>query len=266
MEILESIILLLGAGLAAGFIAGLAGIGGGMLVVPALFFIFHGMDLDENGLMHLAAGTSLCIMIGTSISSIISHEKADDIIWSIFRKVLPGIIIGVVAGGILAYFIPSRMLAVIFGVIMILVSLTMITGLAAKKGMEGLPPSGIIIAAGSVIGFKSGLLGVGGGALSVPFLTWCGLPVAKISGTSSTFTLPAAVTGTIVFLATGYIDGMHMPWTTGYVYWPAVLTVGAGSIVMAPLGSKLSHHVPRKGMRIGFGFLLLFLGIRMILP
>ena len=264
MEILEWILLMLAAGAAAGFIAGLAGIGGGMLLVPALYFIYKSTILSDDGVMHLAIGTSLCIMIATSISSITSHQKQGDIIWPIFWKVLPGLVVGVVAGAILAHFLPSRTLALIFGVILAVVSLTMITGLAASAGRRDLLPSGIMAAVGVVIGFKSGLLGVGGGALSVPFLTWCGLPVAKISGTSSTFTFPVAVAGTIAFMISGIIGKVDVQWTTGYVYWPAVVTVAVGTVILAPLGTRMSHHIPRRGMRIGFGVFLLLLGVRMI--
>ena len=174
MEILEWILLMLTAGAAAGFIAGLAGIGGGMLLVPALYFIYQNMNLSDDGVMHLAIGTSLCIMVATSISAITSHHKQGDIIWPIFWKVLPGLVVGVVAGAILAHFLPNRTLALIFGVILVVVSLTMITGLAESAGRKDLPPNKIMASVGVVIGFKSGLLGVGGGAMSVPFpqLVW----------------------------------------------------------------------------------------------
>lgn len=264
MEILEWILLMLAAGAAAGFIAGLAGIGGGMLLVPALYFIYKNMNLSDDGVMHLAIGTSLCIMVATSISAITSHHKQGDIIWPIFWKVLPGLVVGVVAGAILAHFLPSRTLALIFGVILVVVSLTMITGLAESAGRKDLPPNRIMASVGVVIGFKSGLLGVGGGALSVPFLSWCGLPVAKISGTSSTFTFPVAVAGTVAFMISGIIGKIDVPWTTGYVYWPAAVTVAVGTVILAPLGTKVSHHISRRGMRISFGVFLLLLGIRMI--
>jgi uncharacterized membrane protein YfcA len=264
MEIIEWILPMFAVGAAAGFVAGLAGIGGGMLLVPALYFIYQSMHLAHQGVMHLAIGTSLCVMIATSISAVTSHHRQGDIVWPIFWKVLPGLVVGVLAGALLAYFLPSRTLALIFGVILVVVSVTMLTGLATNSTRKDLPSRGVMAAAGAVIGFKSGLLGVGGGALSVPFLTWCGLPVAKISGTSSTFTFPVAVAGTVSFILSGVLSEVTVSWATGYVYWPAVVTVATGTVLLAPLGTKVSHHVAPQAMRIGFGIFLMLLGIRMV--
>lgn len=259
-----ALILMAVAGLCIGFVAALLGIGGGMLMVPALFFIFILLKVPDDMRMHLAAGTSLFIMIATSVGSVCSHASQRNVVWEMTRRTIPGIAIGVVLGALLAAGLKSHTLAIIFAVVLVAISVIMIFGFKATPKER--PRPGLLAASGfgTVIGFKSGLLGVGGGALSVPWLTWLGFPQNKVSGTSSTFTFPAAVIGTVAFMLTGE-DSVAIPHTIGYVFWPALPVAGVASIIGTLIGARLTRHVPGHLLRIIFGILLLGVALSMIL-
>ena len=261
-DFIQGLILMGVAGLLVGFISALLGIGGGMLMVPALFYIFTFMGVPDDSLMHVAAGTSLLIMIATSVGSVTSHARNGNVVWKITARVLPGIAVGVVAGALLASVLETGVLVIIFAVVLFLVALIMIFSFKAtpsKRPTPGVPAS---MGAGSVIGFKSGLLGVGGGALSVPWLTWLGLPQNQVSGTSSTFTFPAAIVGTAAFLLTG-MDMVEYPHTVGYVFWPGLPVAGGTSIVATFVGARFASRVPGRLLRIIFGVLLILVSISM---
>ena len=192
-----------------------------------------------------------------------SEWKDLEFAWKIAARVLPGIAIGVVAGALLASVLETGVLVIIFAVVLFLVALIMIFSFKAtpsKRPTPGVPAS---MGAGSVIGFKSGLLGVGGGALSVPWLTWLGLPQNQVSGTSSTFTFPAAIVGTAAFLLTG-MDMIEYPYTVGYVFWPGLPVAGGTSIVATFVGARFASRVPGRLLRIIFGVLLILVSISMI--
>ena len=200
-DLILALVLMAIAGGAIGFVSAMLGIGGGMLMVPALLLIIGLLEVPPDKRMHVAAGTSLCIMIATALGSVVSHARRGNVVWVIVLRVVPGIVVGVIGGSLLAHVLASHVLGVIFAVVLLLVGLLMIFGFKATpeaKKTPGFVPS---TAAGSIIGFKSGLLGVGGGALSVPWLTSRGLPQNEVSGTSSCFTLPAAIVGTVAFMA-----------------------------------------------------------------
>ena len=257
-----SFILFSALGITTGVIAGLLGIGGGMIIVPGLFYIFIHLHLPDETLMHMAAGTSMCIMIATSLSSTLAHQSRGNIRWSVFRGVIAGIAIGVFTGNLLANRLDSNILELLFSLLLISVSLKILLGWKPDTGEEKSPSSLVTNSVGLAIGFKSGVFGVGGGALSVPFLIYCGLPMSKVSGTSASFTLPISIMGTaaFLFLAPHYDK---IPWSTGYVYWPAFLLVAPFTMIGAPIGAKLSTVMPKEILRIVFAILLLFLSVKM---
>lgn len=263
LEGLVAALVLMGlAGLFIGFIAALLGIGGGMLMVPALYFIFILLDVSQGSRMHVAAGTSLFIMIATSVGSVYSHARQNNVVWALTARVLPGIALGVILGALLAAILKSATLAIIFAIVLVGIAALMIFGFKATPSPR--PRPGFLVASGygSLIGFKSGLLGVGGGALSVPWLTWLGLPQNEVSGTSSTFTFPAAIIGTIAFVFTG-IGAVKLDYTFGYVFWPALPVAGVASIVGTMVGARFTRRVPGRQLRIIFGVLLFGVSISM---
>ena len=264
-EHLTLVLCLMGvAGLLIGFVSALLGIGGGMLMVPALFYLFGLLEAPEANRMHLAAGTSLLVMLATSVGSVWSHARTGNVVWRITIRVLPGIAVGVISGALLASILATDVLVTIFAVVLALVALLMVFGFKATPKQRPLPGALTATGIGGVIGFKSGLLGVGGGALSVPWLTWLGLPQHEVSGTSSTFTLPAAVVGSIAFLVSGFGE-VELPLTVGYLFWPALPIAGGASILATSVGARLARRVPGRLLRIVFGLLLIGVSAGMLL-
>lgn len=260
-----AIMILLGLGI--GFIAALLGIGGGMLMVPCLYYLFTWSGLETEQPMHFAAGTSLLVMVATSIGSVRAHARRGDVDWGITRRVLPAIAVGVLAGAVVADLVRTPVLVVVFGVVLLAVAGTMIFGFRqATPRAVRIPARRWLNLGGFLIGYKSGMLGVGGGAISVPWLTWMGLPQPRVSGTSSTFTLPAAVIGTIAFCFTGLlsIGDPDSPWTIGYVFWPALPAAGGASLLGTRFGAACASRVPGRQLRIIFGLILVAVSISMI--
>ncbi|MGF1603098.1 MAG: sulfite exporter TauE/SafE family protein [Thermosynechococcaceae cyanobacterium] len=258
--------LFAGLGISAGVMAGMLGIGGGMLIVPGLFYLFSIIHLPEASLMHMAAGTSMCIMICTSVSSTWAHHSKGHIHWSIFRNIVVWLGLGVVVGNLLANRLPNDLLELIFGLFLFAIAIKIFLGLKPKEGQDDVDKAPHPVMTGSVgmaIGFKSGVLGIGGGALSVPFLLYCGLPMNQASGTSASFTLPIAITGTLSFLFWSHNPEI-IPWSTGYVYWPAVAMVAPLTMIGAPIGAQLSRIVPAVQLKVIFACLLLFISLRML--
>ncbi len=236
-----------------------------MLIVPGLFYLFDLIQLPQDSLMHMAAGSSMCIMIFTAASSTWAHHRQEHIQWSIVRKIMAGIAVGVISGNLLANRMPTQILELIFGIFLLVVSTKIFFEKKSEEEEQTVGTPGIVAtsAVGMVIGFKSGILGIGGGALSVPFLLYCGLPMKKASGTSASFTLPIAIVGTLSFLL---LSGNQtaIPWSTGYVYWPAVLLVAPFTMLGAPLGAKFAGIIASENLRAIFAGLLLFISLRML--
>lgn len=249
-------------GIGAGTMAGMLGIGGGMIIVPGLFYLFSVIDLPSYSLMHLAAGSAMCIMIFTAASSTLSHHLRGDVQWDIFGRIIAAIGVGVVLGNSLSNHLDTHWLEIIFGVFLLAVSVKILLDWKPAFEETTMPPIWIFSIVGTVIGFKSGILGIGGGAISVPFLLYCGLPMNKASGTSASFTLPIAIVGTLSFLllSPGYGD---IAWSTGYIYWPAVALVAPFTMIGAPIGTQLSHIISPQQLRRIFGLLLVVIGLRM---
>ncbi|NET31200.1 MAG: sulfite exporter TauE/SafE family protein [Cyanothece sp. SIO1E1] len=258
------IFLFASLGITAGLLAGLLGIGGGMVIVPGLFYLFTLLKLPGDSLMHMAAGTSMCIMLCTSAASTWAHQSKGHVQWGIFKKIIAAIGIGVVSGNLLANRLNTEVLELLFGLLLLSVAIKILLAWKPKQDLEReLPGNATTNAVGWAIGFKSGVLGVGGGALSVPFLLYCGLPMNQASGTSASFTLPIAVFGTLSFMLISG-DQAAIPWATGYIYWPAFLLVAPFTVLGAPIGAKLSRVISAQKLRMVFAFLLLFLSAKML--
>lgn len=261
--IIHGIIYLL-IGLFAGLMAGLFGIGGGLVVVPGLLFAFEQThSIPDNIVMYVAVGTSLAAMIITSMAAVQAHYKLGNILWSVFRKLWPGLIVGTISGSIAASWIPTYWLAMFFAVFLLCVAVKMLTD-ATVSHPEGFPNKWINNSVNFLIGIFSGLLGVGGGILIVPYLTYCGIEARKISAVSNLCALAISLVGTIAFMITGYKITKLIPYTTGYVYWPAVFLIGITSGFMAPVGARLNYKLPIEQLRYGFVVLLILTAITML--
>jgi len=248
----------------AGLMSGALGVGGGIIVVPALLMIFHHNGLVSDAIsMHMAAGTSLAILMFTSQASMRAHRKLDDILWPVYHRLLGGLIAGTFLGALLADLIPSAWLELFFGVFLLLVAAHLIFDRNMKPGRQ-FPPSLINHVASFLIGLLSGLLGIGGGLLIVPYLTYCGVEIRKIVAVSVSCTMTVSIIGTIAFILSGYHQAGLPPWSTGYIYWPAVLGIGIPGSLTAPLGARLAYIIPLKYLRAVFIVLLLITAIKLL--
>lgn len=260
MELLAYLV----TGAFAGLMAGLLGVGGGLVIVPALAILFAGHGVTDTHVMHLAVGTSLASIVPTAVSSLLAHDRRGSVQWPVVRGLLPGIIAGGLGGAWLARQISSPGLALFFGLFEVLVAVQLWLGLrpAAHQGLPG--PVGMSIA-GGVIGTVSALLGIGGGTLTTPLLLWHGVDIRHAVGTSASVGLPIALAGAIGFAWGGWGVTVGRAWTTGFVYWPAVAGLILTSVPMAPVGARLAHALPRRILQRGFALFLLLVGMKMLL-
>lgn len=250
-------------GAAAGTLAGLLGIGGGIIVVPGLAFLLAGGEVPPERLMQVAVGTSLANIVVTSLSSIHAHHRRGAVRWPVVARMTPGIVVGAALGAVIADLVHSRTLAIVFGVFLLIV--------AARLGYGGqpaphrqLPGTPGLTAAATGIGTLSSLLGIGGGTMTVPLLAWCNVPLREAVATSAACGLPIAVAGAAAFAVAG-LDVAGMPAAaTGYLYWPAFVAIAPLSVLFAPLGARLAHTIPVTALRRGFALFVLVVGVRML--
>jgi len=253
----------LAIGLAVGFLAGLLGIGGGMVMVPMLVFVFTAKGFPVEHMMHLALATALATIAFTSLSSVRAHHRHGGVDWAVARTMAPGILAGSLAAALGAGFMPTRPLAIFFTGFMFYAAAQMFVEIKPRAARQ-LPGRAGLFAAGAGIGAISSVLAAGGAFLSIPFLAWCNLPLKRAIGTAAANGFPIAVAGTV-----GYVlQGSRVPdlpqWSLGYVYLPALLLIVAASMPMAPLGARLAHRLPVKRLRVVFALMLFALGLRML--
>lgn len=251
-----------GLGLAAGLLAGLLGIGGGLLIVPALIGLFTLQGLAYSVIAHAAVGSSLATIVATAIASAWAHQRHGAINWSQVWQLAPGLAVGALLGALLADQLPTRLLQLVFGVFAIIVSLQMLLN-ARVEATRPLPGVGKNTAAGLLIGTVSGVVGIGGGSMTVPYLSWHGVTMRRAVATSSACGLPIALAGFIGFIVTGQDAGVMPPLSSGYVYWPAVLVVALFSVLMAPLGARYAHRLPVHRLKQVFALVLMLVGIKL---
>lgn len=250
-------------GCVVGFVAGMLGIGGGAVMVPMLVFVFSAQGMPVEHRLHVALGTAMATIIFTSLSSVSAHHAYGSVDWPIARAIAPGIVAGSFTAAIIAGFIPTRPLAILFTALVFYAATQMFFDLRPKK-TRALPGVAGLFGAGAVIGGLSSLLSAGGAFVSIPFLAWCSVPLRRAIGTAAAIGFPIALAG-----SAGYVlQGLHaqgLPrWTLGYVYLPALALVVATSMLAAPLGARLAHRVPVKRLRIGFALVLYALAARML--
>lgn len=250
-------------GALAGIIGGLFGLGGGIIIVPALFFLFTSQGMPTEIIMHVAVATSLATIIFTSISSTWAHHRHGAVQWPTVFLLAPGIVTGCILGALLADMLKSDYLKSAFGIFEILVALQV--GFNIKpEGKRVLPGKEGMLVAGGGIGTVSTILGIGGGTLTVPYLLWCNVNIRNAVATSSACGLPIAIAGTMGLIITGWSNS-YLPYgSTGYVYWPAATGILVASVLTAPLGAKLAHALPVVILKRIFAVILCTIGIRML--
>jgi len=260
---LETLLLYLTTGAVAGILAGLLGVGGGLIIVPALVLIFAAQGVPEAIVMHMALGTSLATIVMTSVSSVRAHHKRGAVLWQVVWRLTPGIVAGTLMGAMLADMLSGGALKRIFGIFALLIAVQL--GLGAKPAPHRKLPGGTGMAlAGGVIGGVSAIVGIGGGSLTVPFLTWCRVGVHNAVATSSACGLPIALAGSLGFIITGWNETTLPAFSSGYIYWPAMAGIATASALFAPLGARLAHALPADTLKKFFALFLALLGARML--
>jgi uncharacterized membrane protein YfcA len=253
----------LALGAVAGFFAGLLGVGGGAIMVPVLALMFAAQGFPDSHLMHLALGTSMAAIMFTSISSLRAHHSHGAVRWPIVRVITPGILLGTFIGAQLASLLPTRPLAVFFTLFMSYIAFQLLANIKPQPSRQ-LPGAAGMFVVGNGIGAISALVAIGGGSLSVPFMTWCNVKMHDAIGTSAAIGFPIAVAGTIGYLVGGWGADALPVWSLGYVYLPALAACVLASMLTAPLGAKAAHSLPVATLKKIFAGLILLLLAKMI--
>ncbi len=254
----------LSLGLLVGFFAGLLGVGGGAIMVPVLTSLFLAQGFPHEHVVHIALASSMAAIIFTSVSSVWSQHKRQAVIWPIVFNITPGIIVGSFVMAYFVSYIPTKPLAVVFALFMALIALQMMLNKKSKPSRQ-LPSMPGLSMAGSVIGSLSALIAIGGGSLTVPFLTWCNVAMKKAIATSSAVGFFIALTAGLGYFVGGK-DQVGLPeLSSGYIYWPAVLLVSLVSVFVAPVGVKMAHKLPVPILKKVFALLMIVLSGKMLL-
>ncbi len=252
-------------GCIAGLLAGLMGIGGGIVIVPVLAYLFQAQGMVEAHVMHMALGTSLATIVVTSISAVIEHHRRGAVNWSQLLWFAPGLMLGASLGGVIADGLSSLLLQRLFGSFEIAVGLYMFLGLAARQQLNQMISRGELAFSGALVGSVSSMLGIGGGTMTVPYLVWRGCAMTDAVATSAAGGFFIAVFGAFTYLVMGLDAAMLPDMATGYLYWPAFLGICLTTLVFAPLGAKLAHRMPVVRLKQLFAVVLIMIGIAMLL-
>jgi len=255
------------AGALAGLLGGMLGVGGGLIIVPVLVFGFQAQHFPPEVLTHMAVGTSLATIIFTSISSVKTHHEHHAVRWELVKVIAPGIVLGTLTGAALAHLLQGRTLQLIIGSFAILMGLQMASGWqpgGENATPRALPHAGGLAAGGGLIGVASAIFGIGGGSLTVPWLSFHGVRMQEAVATSAVCGLAIALSGTVGFIVTG-LQVAHLPaHSLGYVYLPAFIGISATSVLFARLGAKLAHRLPATTLKKIFALLLIIVGSQFV--
>ncbi len=268
----------------AGFSAGLLGIGGGLVIVPILYFIFSSQGYDQQHVMHMALATSLATIIITSISSTYAHNKKHAVLWKVVLLLAPGICLGAWFGAVFATHINTSILKSFFGVFELFVAALMFNSARnqQKNEIPKIQQKDIIKPAraffgGNFIGLLSAIVGIGGGTLTVPFLNWHNINIKNAVASSAACGFPIATIGTLSYIVSGWslnltphiengaLNNILPTLTFGYVQLNAFLLIALSSFIFAPLGARASHKLSDINLKKIFSIFLFFLGLRMLI-
>lgn len=256
---------LLAAGLATGILAGLFGIGGGAIVVPVLFEVFTLIGVPEALRMHLAVGTSLAIIVPTALRSYLAHRARSAVRADALRRWALPLVLGVIAGGLLATVSPDRVLKLAFVAFAMLMSFKLLFGRDSWSLGEELPGRAVMNAYGFGIGLISPLVGISGGGIASVILTLYRVPIHQAIATSAGLGALIAVPGTISYIIGGLAHVSELPpLSLGYVSLPGAVLVGGIATLAAPLGARLAHAFTKRQLEVGFGLYLMIVGLRFV--
>ena len=256
-------IIYLSMGLFVGVFAGLLGIGGGLILVTLMVYLFTLQGFPADRLLHLALGTSITSIVFTSISSLRAHHKHGAVNWDILRTAVPGLVVGTLLGTLVADLLKSEYLAIFF-VIFVYYSAVQMFANVKPKPTRQLPGKAGMTVTAIVVGVVSSLVGVGGGVMTIPLMSLCNVPMRQAIGTSAALGLPIAIAGAVGFIATG-LGKDHLPaLSLGYVYLPALAGIVIGTFVTVPWGARMAHSMPVTRLQKIFAVILFILATRML--
>ena len=260
LGLLAALLLL---GTAVGFAAGLLGIGGGMLLVPFLTYLFSHRAFPSEHVVHMAIATSLSTILFTSLSSVWAHHQRGAVLWPVVRMLAPGIVLGSLLGAQIAGYMSTTVLALFFAIFVTFSATQMLLDKKPKPSRE-LPRAWGMLGAGAGIGTLSSLVGAGGGFISVPFMTWCNVTIHRAVATSAALGFPIALAGALGYVVAGWSLPAMPAGTLGYINLPALFCIVSTSILFAPLGARTAHAMPVKKLKRVFALLLYVLAAYML--
>ncbi len=254
-------LIYIGLGVFAGLLSGIFGIGGGLVIVPTLMFCFKLLHFPPEHIMHMAIGTSLSIILVTVTNAMYAHHLNKNIDWNISKKLFFAIVVGALGGGFVSKDLAAKTLEIIFSVYVVLVSIKMFMDVKVERDLKPTKDYQYWIV-GFIIGFKSTILGIGGGTISIPFLTWRGHSMNTAVGVSASLGIPIALAGVASYIYNGMnIKGLPEH-SLGYVYLPALIGVVLTSSFFARIGAKLSQKLPQQKLKKAFAFFLMLVALK----
>jgi uncharacterized membrane protein YfcA len=263
-EALTLIAILAATGAIAGVISGLLGVGGGIVIVPVLFFVFIGLDIEEAVRMHVAIGTSLATIIFTGFVSARAHWKKGSVDTTLLKSWGAAVAFGVIAGTIIGGNVAGEVLTLVFAVVAALVAINMAFKPAEGAKKRLMPKTPLKEILGTIIGFFSVMMGIGGGTLSVPILSFFSYPIRLAVGTASAIGLIIAIPGTLGYVYFGWGLPDLPPFSLGYVNLAGFLAIVPLSMLTAPLGARIAHAIPPTALRYCFAGFLAVTSARMV--
>lgn len=260
VEIFSASILL---GIVAGLLAGLFGIGGGLIIVPAQVFLFSAQGFPAEQVMLMAVATSLATIILTAISSVLAHHRLGSVVWPRVFRLSPGIVIGAAAGAVIAEQVSADNLRLVLVAFLLYVAVQMALQIKPQSGPVR-QSKALDYFAGGFIGLLSSIVGIGGGTLTVPYLVHGQMLMRNAVAVASACGLPVAIAGTLSYALLGWNNTCLPNWSLGYVYLPAFFGISFSSIFTAPIGAKLAHKIPAQKLKRYFSLLLFVMAAKLM--
>ena len=257
------LIALAATGAFAGLIAGLFGIGGGVVMVPAMYYVFQALDYSDERVMHVAVGTSLMVIVATSLRSVSAHAKLKAVDFDVLRKWVPWIIIGTLLGTVVAHYTPGTVLTGLFGGMALILSLQFFFGRPDWALREEMPDGVARIGLGGLIGGLSAMMGIGGGVFGVTLMTLCGKTIHKAVATAAGFGVAIGLPGAVGYIANGWGSDV-VPYSLGYVNMPGFALLAGSAFFVAPIGARLAHKLPAEQLKRLFAVGLVAVGVMML--
>lgn len=258
MEILVYIVL----GLIVGILGGLFGIGGGVIIVPALLFVLTYLGYESDFLIHICVATSLGTIFFTAFASAFAHSNKGSISWSYWKKLSIGIAFGSLFGSMFSISIEASSLKIIIGVSYLLIAIQILLNLGISA--RSIRPSFNTIFYGVGTGAASSVLGIGGGSFTVPYLNYAGLKMVKSVGTASACGVTISIFSSIGFILSGFGEEQTLQKSIGFIYWPALIGISLGSLITAREGVRLAHKMNDKLLKTLFGIFILLVSYYML--